>query len=207
MKSTFVKYIAGLVASAALVGATSANAALLLTTTGPDGPGINNAYEITQNGNVSDQQIVDALNAISPTLNLTTLPSSLFKNDVGGGNSGTLGGSYAVSYSPAVDPENATITFTGGFYFDTTQTTWLIAKDGTSHYVWNLTGLWNGTEEIQINGLWPAQGSFSHIEIGGTSSPDEIPGVPEPATVVAGALLLLPLGASAVRILRKNRAA
>jgi hypothetical protein len=29
--------------------------------------------------------------------------------------------------------------------------------------------------------------------------------VPEPTTVVAGALLLLPLGASAVRILRKNR--
>ena len=31
--------------------------------------------------------------------------------------------------------------------------------------------------------------------------------VPEPATVVAGALLLLPLGVSAIRILRKGRAA
>jgi hypothetical protein len=36
---------------------------------------------------------------------------------------------------------------------------------------------------------------------------DVIAPVPEPATVVAGALLLLPLGASAVRILRKNRTA
>jgi hypothetical protein len=31
--------------------------------------------------------------------------------------------------------------------------------------------------------------------------------VPEPATVIAGALLLLPFGASALRVLRKNRAA
>jgi hypothetical protein len=31
--------------------------------------------------------------------------------------------------------------------------------------------------------------------------------VPEPTTMVAGALLLLPFGASTLRILRKNRAA
>jgi hypothetical protein len=29
--------------------------------------------------------------------------------------------------------------------------------------------------------------------------------VPEPATIIAGALLLLPFGASTVRILRRNR--
>jgi hypothetical protein len=31
--------------------------------------------------------------------------------------------------------------------------------------------------------------------------------VPEPTTVIAGALLLLPFGASTLRILRKNRTA
>ena len=36
---------------------------------------------------------------------------------------------------------------------------------------------------------------------------DQLVIVPEPTTVIAGALLLLPLGASAVRILRRNRVA
>ena len=36
---------------------------------------------------------------------------------------------------------------------------------------------------------------------------DQLAIVPEPATVVAGALLLLPFGASAIRILRRNRTA
>jgi len=31
--------------------------------------------------------------------------------------------------------------------------------------------------------------------------------VPEPTTLIAGALLLLPFGASTLRLLRKNRAA
>jgi len=40
---------------------------------------------------------------------------------------------------------------------------------------------------------------------GGSFSTDPTPVVPEPSTVLAGALLLLPLGAKAVRILRKGR--
>lgn len=42
---------------------------------------------------------------------------------------------------------------------------------------------------------------------GGSDSYMTGPVVPEPATIVAGALLLLPFGASAIRILRRNRAA
>jgi hypothetical protein len=40
----------------------------------------------------------------------------------------------------------------------------------------------------------------------GTTWADVVP-VPEPATMIAGALLLLPFGASTLRILRRNRAA
>lgn len=46
-----------------------------------------------------------------------------------------------------------------------------------------------------------------HIKsIGYEGDSDTYLAVPEPSTVIAGALLLLPFGASAVRILRKNRA-
>ncbi len=44
-------------------------------------------------------------------------------------------------------------------------------------------------------------------EIGAYDKTDEIPVVPEPATIVAGALLLLPFGASTLRILRKKHTA
>jgi hypothetical protein len=35
----------------------------------------------------------------------------------------------------------------------------------------------------------------------------DVPPVPEPSTYLAGALLLLPFGASAIRVLRRNREA
>lgn len=68
------------------------------------------------------------------------------------------------------------------------------------YYIAGLTG------EISIsNSELPAdfQKGLSNYWLG-TSTPTS---VPEPSTVVAGALLLLPLGVSAVRILRKNRTA
>jgi hypothetical protein len=54
--------------------------------------------------------------------------------------------------------------------------------------------------------------SFSTL-VGGTIDISQIEqsfeetAVPEPTTIIAGALLLLPFGASTVRILRKNRTA
>lgn len=57
----------------------------------------------------------------------------------------------------------------------------------------NLNGLFDGSSNV-------TQGSYSG-SISGASP------VPEPATLLAGALILLPFGASTIRILRKNRAA
>jgi hypothetical protein len=47
---------------------------------------------------------------------------------------------------------------------------------------------------------WVVLGDVSVVEVAGSP-------VPEPATVITGALLLLPFGASKVRILRKTRTA
>lgn len=189
--------LATMVASAGLLaaGMTSANATLFLTTTGPDGPGIANAYKIDENGSVKLAQIVTALNTISPSLGVTlaTLPPVIYKAEPGQLDSGTLAGSYSATWSPATKPESVAITgVVGQPAFDTTQLTWFLAKDGVSHYVWNLTGIWDGSEPIEINNLWPDQGNFSHIEIGGTRSTTTTV-VPEPSTYVAGGLALLPL--------------
>ncbi len=67
-----------------------------------------------------------------------------------------------------------------------------------------------GHGALQFNGMvssisWTAaQGEYWH---GFTVGLTAVPAVPEPATMIAGALLLLPFGASTLRILRKNRAA
>ena len=68
---------------------------------------------------------------------------------------------------------------------------WTAFSDGTTHYV---IAFEDGTD-FDFNDLV--------VEVSGVAP---VP-VPEPTTMVAGALLLLPFGASTLRIMRKNRAA
>ena len=65
------------------------------------------------------------------------------------------------------------------------------------------------TETAQNGGLFDASKYVDPGFAGGTQSATfwSTVVVPEPTTMIAGALLLLPFGASALRILRKNRAA
>jgi hypothetical protein len=65
------------------------------------------------------------------------------------------------------------------------------------HTVINITRL----ETPGLMYLTPADGLPDDLTIGVQSE------VPEPTTMIAGALLLLPFGASALRMLRKNRTA
>ena len=102
-----------------------------------------------------------------------------------------LAGSYETTFLP--DPAtklNALITYVGGPII--AAPAYLLAKDGSANdadpsthawYLYDLTALeWTGTEKITITGLWPNQGSFSHISIYGGST-ETAPPVPVPPTV------------------------
>ena len=114
---------------------------------------------------------------------------------------GLLAGSYQTSFSP--DNEMALIEYVGGPYVG--PIAYLLAKDGSANdqnpathgwYLYNLTALgWTGTESIFIDGLWPEQGSFSHVTLYGGAGTV----VPEPATI-----LLLGLGLISIAVVRKK---
>jgi hypothetical protein len=63
---------------------------------------------------------------------------------------------------------------------------------------------YNGTDPMEaVRAEWNGGGwSFTLLDKGSAPTP-----VPEPTTMIAGALLLLPFGVSTLRILRKKRAA
>jgi len=63
-------------------------------------------------------------------------------------------------------------------------------------------------DSTHTSNVWAVSLAKSVITTDGSGLPDPNPGVvPEPSTYVAGALMLLPFGASALRIIRKNRKA
>lgn len=176
----------------------SAKGALYLTPDGPDGGGIDNVVKIFTGSanNPSSSEIAAGLG-----VSLANLTPRLFKSDDG---NKYLSGSYDVVYDYNGVAEDTALVYKGApnESFDTSKLTWLLAKDGIhGHYLWNLTGIWNGTDTLVIRGseLWPNQGSLSHFEIGGAA-------VPEPSTIIAGALLLLPFAASTLRSLRRKHA-
>jgi len=106
------------------------------------------------------------------------------------GNPNTESFAFADSYSTmfSSDREDAVITYDGLPDPIIGPTAYLLAKDGggvpgggdDGWFLYNLTALgWTGTEQITITGLWPYQGSFSHISMYGTST-----AVPEPSTML-----------------------
>lgn len=113
--------------------------------------------------------------------------TELYKQDVGGGESGLLAGNYETTFSnTADDPANALIQHTGEASVD--DPAFLLVKDGghsPAWYLFDLTALgWNGTDDLVLSGFWPNQGAISHVTLYGTPQ-----GVPEP-----GAMLLLGIG-------------
>jgi hypothetical protein len=67
----------------------------------------------------------------------------------------------------------------------------------------NLTFQFSGTDPT-LTGLFAGTGTQS-VSYSGSISSAASTAVPEPSTVVAGALLLLPFGVSTLRILRKHK--
>jgi hypothetical protein len=125
---------------------------------------------------------------------------------------GLLTGSYQTATTSGGNGYPVVISYVGA-PAQVALATYLLVKDGNAgSYVFNLSSSgikplnWNGTEDIAIYNLfgWAGKndiGGLSHFEFyGGTTTTV----VPEPSTVVAGALLLLPLGVASLRRLRKQ---
>lgn len=130
----------------------------------------------------------------------------LYKADVGDEESpgttesGTFAGSYdTVFANTALDPEDATISYTGGAAISC-GVCYLVIKDGNqnpSYYFFDLTAAgWNGTDPIILEDFWVGQGAISHVAIWGASSSS----VPEPGT-----LGLLGLGLAGMGIGMRRR--
>ena len=92
---------------------------------------------------------------------------------------------YTTTYTPAGDPDSATISWDGGLSINCPDC-YLYVKDGASQdpnaYIFNLgtaldIGLWNGTDDIVLSNFWPGGGAISHIAIYGVSP------IPVPAAV------------------------
>jgi hypothetical protein len=199
MKKTLI-----ITALAAIMAVTSAQAAFYnLNPPDPDAT--------ISGSNASDADVLAAIQANSAysTYTAAQLGSVLYKSDVTTPptDNGTDDKEFASSYTTLWDPANGsgslTITYDGAPLPYVSAATWLIIKDGNpgGSWLWDISD-WNGTDTITFGNDPELLGIYdiSHVAIYGTA-------VPEPATVVAGALLLLPFGASLIRIVRKNRGA
>jgi len=118
----------------------------------------NAAFFWTQNGNV------DADDVETKTGSLLQLIEQ-YKQNEGGNEEKPFAGSYSTTF-----PQNlkgATITYDGSpDPIITGSEIWALAKGGSNHghYLWNISG-WDGMEQIVMSGLWPTQGSVSHVSI------------------------------------------
>ena len=131
---------------------------------------------------------------------LPLLENELYKDNVGGGESGNFSDDYTTSYSPDEDdPSGFTISLDDDGTAMTTAR-YLLVKDGNqepSYYLFDLAG-WDGSEDIDGSGFWPTQGAISHVSIYGGA-------IPEPTTIVSLIGLGLCFGIGACSRRRNDR--
>src|SRR5262245_28325255 len=143
-----------LVAVAAVAGVLAFNAHALTITP---------ATLAAATGNQTSQAEINA--AIAPIIGSASL---LYKQNVGGLEEGSLAGSYTTTFSntPA-DPSDALISYVDGQGY-VGAPAWLLVKDGDQKpawYLFNLTGLWNGTDDLVLQDFWPGNGAISHVSL------------------------------------------
>jgi hypothetical protein len=99
--------------------------------------------------------------------------TELYKMNVGSPEEGSFAGSYSTSFgNTPTDPANAWIQFDGAPSISC-PTCYLLVKDGNHSPAWYLFNIdsWNGMDDINLEGFWPAQGAISHVSIYGGEVP------------------------------------
>ena len=85
--------------------------------------------------------------------------------------------------------------------------TCVVVQDSNNNcYVWDVSQCWNGANSLDFSDICAKGSHITSITCyGDNKTPSTATSVPEPSTVIAGALLLLPLGISMTRILRRSK--
>jgi len=175
-----------LLALVLLVFTASAHA-LLITPTTHDGILWTSGNSVT--GTSTSQNDIDAeLNALAASVGAVL--TEAYKQNVGGGESGGFASSYTTTFfNQPNDPQEALIDYISGPAI--TGSAFLLVKDGNqvpSYYLFSLVGLWNGTDDIRLEGFWPQQGAISHVTLyttPGVPTPFDVVSVPDGGTTVA----------------------
>ncbi len=126
----------------------------------------------------------------------------LYKQDVGGAESGSFAGSYTTSFfNDPDDPEDATITWVVGEPKFNSVELFLLVKDGNqdpAQYLFNVSE-WDRMTTLMLDDFWPDQGAISHIAFYGGEGPDTQDVVPEATSLVVWGVLAAVCGVGARR--------
>lgn len=134
----------------------------------------------------------------------------LYKQDVGGSESGAAAPYYTTTFSNTPsDPSDSDIVWNGPLAM---LAKFMLVKNGNHDPVWYVFDLssaglnWNGTDKIELRGFWPAGGAISHVSFFNPSNSLFQPPPPPPSTIpepgsmaIWGLLASLSLGFSFMR--------
>jgi hypothetical protein len=207
--------VVGVIVLAMLTAGSSANAAIITIT--PTSPSAEK-WTSDNNSNIDANDLETFLDIKDDNLangSYNVQLTSGYKQNVGGGESGTFADNYSTVFSnTATDPEDALISWDGSpELFIDYDYMYLVIKDGNANpavYVYNLNNLqfgvpayqWNGKDTLRLEDFWPSgkdendkplTGAISHVEIFYGGSPDIGGGgrtvAPEPASLVTWGVL------------------
>lgn len=168
----------------------NASALLITPTTNPQWTGNNPA-------NMNAAEIATAIGVLANSL------TEVYKQDVGGSESGSFGSSYTTTFSNSPsDPSDALIDYISGPSISG-NSIYLYVKDGNSNPAWYVFDItyWNGTDDLVLEGFWPEGGAISHVTLlTGTEPGIDLGNVPD----AGGTLALMGIAITSLGLLRRK---